>query len=161
MNIRQVKIEDAGEIIKIYNWYVLNTAITFETDVVTLEEMSNRINDKLKMHDWLIGEMDNKIIGYAYYCSFRPRAAYRHTVESTIYLSQHAIGKGYGKLLYTQLLESAKERGFREVIGVIALPNPESVKLHEKLEFSKVGVLRNVGCKFENYINVEIWQKST
>jgi phosphinothricin acetyltransferase len=120
MNIRRVKTDDASNIIEIYNWYILNTTITFETEPVTLEEMKNRINDKLSSYDWLVCEIDNKIIGYAYYGSFRPRAAYKHTVESTIYLSKDYKGKGLGYELYTNLIESAKRNRFREILGVIA-----------------------------------------
>jgi L-amino acid N-acyltransferase YncA len=160
MNIRGAAIDDARAIVDIYNWYVDNTTITFETEAVTVEAMRNRIGEKLSTHDWLVGEENGEIVGYAYYGSFRPRAAYRHTVESTIYLSHEAKGKGYGKLLYAQLLESALSHGFREVIGVIALPNPESVRLHERMGFLKVGILQNIGFKFGTYIDVGMWQKS-
>lgn len=160
MKIRQAKSVDAVEIADIYNWYILNSIITFETDVVSTEEMTIRINEKLQNYDWLVGEVDDKVIGYAYYGAFRARAAYSHTVESTIYLTQEAKGRGFGRLLYTQLIESAMEHGFREMIGVIALPNCESVSLHEKIGFSKVGILKNVGYKFGDYIDTGMWQKS-
>jgi L-amino acid N-acyltransferase YncA len=160
MNIRRATINDATTILEIYNWYIINTIITFETEIVTVETMRNRISEKLMTYDWLIAEVDDKIIGYAYYGSFRPRAAYKHTVESTIYLSKDAQGKGFGRLLYARLIESAKERGFREVIGIIALPNPESIRLHEKMGFAEIGILKNIGHKFDNYIDVGIWQKT-
>lgn len=160
MKIRGASIDDASAITEIYNWYVANTTITFETDSITKEDMRQRIGEKLSIHDWLIGEVDNKIIGYAYYGTFRPRAAYQHTVESTIYLSQAAIGKGYGKILYGRLIESIKGHGFREAIGVIAFPNPESIRLHENMGFVRTGVLRNVGYKFGKYIDIGLWQKS-
>jgi phosphinothricin acetyltransferase len=160
MNIRRAVIDDAQAIVGIYNWYVENTAITFETEAVTIEAMRNRIGEKLSTHDWLVGEENGAVVGYAYFGSFRPRAAYRHTVESTIYLSQEAKGKGFGRLLYSRLIESAASHGFREVIGVIALPNPESVRLHERMGFLKVGILQNIGFKFGAYIDVGMWQKS-
>jgi L-amino acid N-acyltransferase YncA len=160
MNIRRVKTDDASHIIEIYNWYILNTTITFETEPVTLDEMKNRIKDKLSNYDWLVGEIDNKIIGYAYYGSFRPRAAYKHTVESTIYLSKDYKGKGLGNELYTHLIESAKRKGFREILGVIALPNPESMGFHRKKGFIDVGTMKNIGYKFGRYIDVALLQKS-
>jgi L-amino acid N-acyltransferase YncA len=160
MNIRNAAIDDAQAIVDIYNWYIDNTTITFETEAVTVEAMRSRIGEKLSTHDWLVGEENGAITGFAYYGSFRPRAAYRHTVESTIYLTREAKGKGFGKLLYARLIESAQSHGFREVVGVIALPNPESVRLHERMGFIKVGILRNIGFKFGNYIDVGIWQKS-
>jgi L-amino acid N-acyltransferase YncA len=113
--------------------------------------MQERIQEKLRKYDWLVGEVNQEIVGYAYYGSFRPRAAYGHTVESTIYLSQASIGKGFGKPLY---------RNYRELIGGIALPNPQSLALHRKLGFVEVGVLKNVGHKFGKYIDVAFWQMS-
>jgi len=160
MQIRRATTEDAARIAEIYNWYILNTTITFETEVVSPQEMTKRIQEKLTHHDWLVGEVNQEVIGYAYYGPFRTRAAYSHTVESTIYLSQESMGKGFGRILYAKLLESIKRHGFREVIGVIALPNPQSLALHRALGFTEVGVLKGVGYKFERYIDVGVWQLS-
>jgi L-amino acid N-acyltransferase YncA len=160
MYMRPVTAGDAERIAEIYNWYVLNTIITFETDVVSPQEMTKRIQENFINHDWLVGEVNQKVVGYAYYGPFRARAAYNHTVESTIYLSQGSMGKGYGRTLYAQLLQSVKDRGFREAIGVIALPNPQSIALHRAMGFAEVGVLKRVGYKFERYIDVGLWQLS-
>jgi len=158
--MRPVTAGDAERIAEIYNWYVLNTIITFETDVVSPQEMTKRIQENFINHDWLVGEVNQKVVGYAYYGPFRARAAYDHTVESTIYLSQGSMGKGFGRTLYAQLLQSVKDRGFREAIGVIALPNPQSIALHRAMGFAEVGVLKRVGYKFERYIDVGLWQLS-
>jgi phosphinothricin acetyltransferase len=160
MQMRRATAGDAARIAEIYNWYILHTIITFETDVVDPQEMENRIEEKTLHHDWLVGEVNHEVIGYAYYGPFRARAAYNHTVESTIYLAQESLGKGFGRALYTQLLESVKGRGFREAIGVIALPNPQSIALHRTMGFAEVGVLKRVGYKFGRYIDVGIWQLS-
>ena len=160
MQIRRATIGDAERIAEIYNWYILNTIITFETDVVSPKEMKKRIQEKTTKHDWIVGELNQEVIGYAYYGPFRTRAAYNHTVESTIYLSQKSIGQGFGRTVYAQLLESVKSRGFREVVGIIALPNPQSIALHKAIGFEEVGVLKNVGYKFGRYIDVSLWQMS-
>ncbi len=160
MHVRRATAGDAERIAEIYNWYILNTIITFETALVSPQEMQTRIQEKLLSHDWLVGEVNQEVIGYAYYGLFRTRAAYHHTVESTIYLSQESIGKGFGRTLYGKLLESVKDHGFREVIAVIALPNPQSIALHRTLGFAEVGVLKNVGYKFGRYIDDGIWQLS-
>ncbi|MBN1907494.1 MAG: N-acetyltransferase [Deltaproteobacteria bacterium] len=160
MKIRCAKTEDAQHIIDIYNWYIVNTIITFETDPVSFAEMQERIGEKLQNHDWLIAEIDNEIIGYAYYGVFRVRVAYRHTVESTIYLSKEYKGRGLGMPLYSALIDSAKNKGFREMLGVIALPNPESIKFHKKSGFNDAGTLKNIGFKFGRYIDVAILQKT-
>ncbi|MGE5364887.1 MAG: N-acetyltransferase family protein [Bacteroidota bacterium] len=160
MIIRRAEISDAAAIAGIYNWYIANTIITFETEPVASEEMEARIIEKLKKHDWLVAEIANEIIGYAYYGAFRPRAAYGHTVEATIYLLPQYKGRGCGAQLYDELFRSAGERKFREVLAVIALPNPESIRFHEKAGFTHAGVMRNIGCKFSRYIDVAILQKS-
>ena len=86
MQIRRATAGDAARIAEIYNWYILHTIITFETDMVGPQEMTNRIEGKTLDHDWLVGEVKQEVIGYAYYGPFRARAAYNHTVESTIYV---------------------------------------------------------------------------
>jgi L-amino acid N-acyltransferase YncA len=157
---RRAAEPDAQSIADIYNWYVLNTAITFETEPVTLDEMRRRIEERLTTHDWLVAEVNREIAGYAYYGNFRPRAAYFHTVESTIYMSPESTGKGIGTALYSALIRSAAEKRFREIIGVIALPNESSVRLHSKAGFREAGRLEGVGKKFGNFIDVAFWQRS-
>lgn len=160
LTIRRATEEDTKEICRIYNSYVRNSIVTFETTLVEASEMEERIKEKLTKYDWIVGELNRHVVGYAYYGSFRPRAAYRHTVETTIYLSEENTGRGFGKALYAALIRSASEKGFRELIGVIALPNPGSVRLHKSLGFQEVGILREVGHKFGKYVDVSLWQRS-
>jgi L-amino acid N-acyltransferase YncA len=160
MNVRRIKDDDIEQITEIYNWYILNTVITFEMEAVSPSEMKKRVQEKVEKYDWLVGEVNQQIIGYAYYGAYHSRPAYSHTIEPTIYLAQEKIGKGFGKILYAELMRSAEERGFRELIGLIALPNQGSTTLHLKMGFKEIGVLKNVGYKFERYIDVGIWQKS-
>jgi len=160
MMIRKATEEDAEAIAKIYNWYILNTSVTIETETVSQDEMKRRILKKRLKYDWLVGVIGQEIVGYADYGPFRERGAYNHTVESAIYIPLKSIGLGFGKILYDNLIESAKKRGYLEMIGLIALPNPGSVALHRKMGFHEVGVLRNVGYKFEKYVSVSIWQLS-
>jgi L-amino acid N-acyltransferase YncA len=160
LKIRQATEKDASRISEIYNHYVLNTTITFETVAVEPAEMVGRIRGKIAQYNWLVGEVDSQIVGYSCFGSFRPRAAYRETVESTIILDKDYKGLGYGSALYEKLLQSAATLGFREMIVVIALPNPESLKIHRKMGFIEAGLLRNVGFKHGRYIDVGLWQKS-
>ena len=122
--------------------------------------MQKRIRDKMSRFDWLVGEVEQKIVGYSCYGTFRERMAYDKTVESTIILDRDETGKGYGKELYRRLLKSATDSGFREMVAVIALPNPESIRLHFGLEFRERGVLKNVGYKFGKYLDIGFWQRS-
>ena len=142
----------------IYNYYVLNTASTFETAQVDAATMAVRIREKLERHDWLVGDVDGRIVAYAYYGSFRSRPAYGHTVESTVYVDHREGGKGYGKLLYAELMGSAAAKGFRQAVGFISLPNAASVALHRSLGFEQAGFLRGVGYKFDRYVDVAIYQ---
>jgi L-amino acid N-acyltransferase YncA len=160
LNIRQATEEDASRISEIYNYYVLNTTVTFENAVVDAADVVERIREKMAKYNWLVGEVDGRIVGYSYFGSFRPRSAYRETVESTIILDRDCTGRGYGSALYEKLLQSVETMGFREIIAVIALPNPESLKLHRKMGFVEAGVLRNVGFKQGRYIDIAFWQKS-
>lgn len=160
IQIRTVQPDDAVEIAAIYNTYIVDSIITFETEKVTATDMLQRIQKISLQYDWLVVLENGSLLGYAYYTSFRERKAYEHTVESTIYLKKGSFGKGMGSALYLALLESIKRKGFREVIGVIALPNPESIGFHEKLGFQEMGVLKNVGFKFDTYLDVAFYQKT-
>lgn len=159
MDIRQATPADAAGVCAIYNEHVANTLVSFETEPVSAPDMEARIGKKLLHHDWLVG-VQGHIVGYAYYGSFRARAAYRHTVESTIYLDEAVQGQGFGKRLYGALINSAETKGYREIVGVIALPNPASIALHQKMGFEEAGVLKNVGHKFDAYVDVGLWQRS-
>ena len=160
LSIRQAEERDAGRIAEIYNHYILNTKITFETEAGSAEEMAERIRGKINKYDWLVAEDDGVIVGYAYYGEFRARAAYQYTVESTVYVAESMIRKGIGGMLYDRLIESAMHKGFREMIAGIALPNEESVALHYKKGFKEAGVFRGIGYKFGEYIDVAFMQRS-
>ncbi|HNX59685.1 MAG TPA: N-acetyltransferase family protein [Spirochaetota bacterium] len=158
--IRQAEEQDARQIAEIYNHYIRHTKITFETESVTIEEMAERIRGKISRYDWFVAEDNGVITGYAYYGEFRGRAAYHHTVESTVYVAESMMRMGIGSALYDRLIKSAGNKGFREMIAVIALPNEGSVVLHGKKGFNEVGVFRGIGCKFGEYIDVIFMQKS-
>jgi phosphinothricin acetyltransferase len=158
--LRAASADDAEAIARIYNHYVRETIVTFETEPVGVAEMARRIGSVAAKYDWLVAEAEGKLAGYAYYGQFRTRAAYDHTVESTVYVAHDGMGKGVGKALYTELLRAARRRGYREVLGVIALPNPASLALHAAMGFVEVGLLKRVGFKFGEYIDVGLWQVS-
>jgi len=160
MIIRRAIERDAAMIAAIYNYYVANTTSTFETAPVAAETIAERVREKLEHHDWLVGDIDGRIAGYAYYGSFRSRPAYGHTVESTVYVDPAEIGRGYGNLLYTALMVSAASKGFREAVGFISLPNPASIALHRSLGFKEAGLLSEVGYKFDRYVDVAIYQRT-
>jgi L-amino acid N-acyltransferase YncA len=157
--IRKANISDAKAIADIYNYYIHNTTITFEIEPVSESEMENRIRKTLEKYEWIVSENEeNRIVGYSYYNSFQPRAAYKNSVEATIYLDQKELGKGNGNKLFEKLIDIFHQSSFHAIFGVIALPNGPSVRLHEKNGFIKVGELNEVGYKSGKWINVGYWE---
>ncbi len=156
--IRHARPEDAAQICDIYNHYVRETVVTFEESPVSATEMAQRIADTSTRLPWLVWEEGGAILGYAYASPWKARAAYRHSVEASIYLPPHATGRGIGTSLYKALIEDVRARGMHAVIGGAALPNPASVALHERLGFEKVAQFRQVGFKFGKWVDVAYWQ---
>jgi phosphinothricin acetyltransferase len=157
--IRPAKSEDAAQICDIYNHYVRETVVTFEESEVPPNEMAQRIADITAARlPWLVWEESGVILGYAYASAWKVRAAYRHSVEASIYLPPHATGRGIGSSLYRALIDDVRQRGVHAVIGGAALPNPASVALHERLGFEKVAQFRQVGFKFGKWVDVAYWQ---
>lgn len=157
LRVRPAVPEDAPAIAAIYNHYVLNTIVTFEEEPVPVEEMAARVREVSGAGVWLVGERAERLVGYAYAKPFNPRASYRHTFESTIYLHPDATGRGLGPPLYRALLDALATRPVHRVIGGIALPNEASVALHERLGFEPVGRLSEVGHKFGRWIDTGYW----
>lgn len=156
--IRMVDEKDATEITDIYNHYVLTSTATFEVDTISVQDMKARIAAITGTYPWLVLEEDGGVAGYAYASTFRERAAYHPTVESSIYFSPSFCGKGGGSRLYAALIDEVRTRGFHSLIGVLALPNPASVALHRKMGFSCCGVLLEAGHKFGAYVDVAYYQ---
>lgn len=158
--IRNAQVEDAGFIAGIYNHYVASTTITFEEEPVSTGEMARRIQAvQAGGLPWLVAEIDGTVAGYAYATKWRERSAYRFAVESTVYLRHDAHRRGLGKALYEELLAVLAASGVHVVIGGIAQPNPASVALHEKLGFDKVAMFREVGRKFDRWVDVGYWER--
>jgi phosphinothricin acetyltransferase len=158
--IRAVQHQDAKAISDIYNDYIENTAITFEEESVTAQEINKRIikvqSDRLP---WLISEDDSgNVLGYAYASKWRERFSYRFSVEVTVYLSKEHTGKGLGTQLYAALFKQLKANDIHSVIGGITLPNDASVAVHEKFGLKKVAHFTEVGFKFEQWLDVGYWQ---
>lgn len=156
--IRACRPTDAAAIAAIYNHYVRETVVTFEETPVAAAEMAQRMEDVGARFPWLVWDDGDAVVGYAYAAAWKTRAAYRLSVETTIYLAQSHVGRGIGSKIYAALLDEIRERGFHSAIGGVALPNPASVALHEKLGFKKVAQFAEVGRKFDRWIDVAYWQ---
>lgn len=155
--IRFVRLEDAEAIRAIYSQYI-STPITFEIEVPTIEEMRSRISEYSKHFPWLVMERNEEIIAYAYATNFKARAAYRWSVESSVYVDEKHVGQGLGKILYAELMKVLRNNGVLNVIGVITLPNSQSAGLHESMGFQFVGKFPEVGFKNGKWWDVGYWQ---
>ncbi|OMC57644.1 GCN5 family acetyltransferase [Mycobacterium sp. IS-836] len=158
MRVRPATAADAAACVEIYRPYVLDTVITFETEVPTVEEMAARIADARVTHEWLVLDVDGDVIGYAYAHQFNSRAAYQWSVETSVYLAQDRRGKGGGRMLYAELLHRLAERGFRRAFAGIAQPNDASNALHRAFGFRPAGHYRRVGWKLGAWHDVSWWQ---
>ncbi|MEL0652166.1 N-acetyltransferase family protein [Algibacter sp. TI.3.09] len=156
--IRKATLADTSALLEIYNYYVIHTTVTFDEVALSLNAFTEKLELILKDYPCIVFEDNNEILGFAYGSKFRPKPAYNYTVESTVYVKNGAHGKQIGSKLYTELLAQLKQRNFKSVLGVLTIPNPASVKLHEKFGFTQVAHLKEVGFKFDTWLDVGIFQ---
>ncbi len=142
-------------ITSIYAYHVLHGTASFETEPPSLDEMRRRRAELLaNSFPYLTAEADGDIAGYAYASAYRPRAAYRDTVENSVYVRPDLIGRGIGTLLLRALIAECEARGLRQMVAVVGdSANVASVRLHEALGFRLVGVLRAVGFKHGKWLD--------
>lgn len=159
--IRSSRPEDIPAITAIYAHHVLNGTGTFETVPPTAEDMAARRADVLaKELPHLVAEEDGRILGFAYCNWFKPRPAYRYSAEDSIYMADGARGRGAGKQLLTELAKEAEAAGVRKLIAVIGdSANQGSVRVHEAIGFTHVGVLKSCGWKFGKWLDVVLMEK--
>ena len=159
MNIRMVSAEDSEDITEIYNYYIATSHATFELQPINAAEMERRIAETVNHgYPFLVADSVDGIAGYAYGRPFRPRPGYRHAVEVAVYVSESSQGQGIGYALYKNLFDRLFNSDIHTLIATIALPNDQSVRLHEKFGFEKAGHFREVGRKFDRWIDVGYWQ---
>ena len=159
VRIRSAITADAPAIQAIYAPIVRDTVISFETEIPTVQEIAQRIDDTLSTHPYLVAEIDGVVAGYAYASQHRSRPAYRWSADVTVYVAAEARRSGLGRALYGRLLPMLTEQQFHAAFAGIALPNPASVGLHEAMGFTPVGVYREVGYKFGRWCDVGWWQR--
>ena len=147
MKVRDGLPEDAEACALIYAPYVRDTAVSFETEVPSTDEMRRRIVAALDTHAWLVLVDDGRIAGYAYGSPFLSRNAYRWTCEVSVYVESGRRRTGAGRALYDALFVRLQERGFRMLVAGMTLPNDASAGLHRALGFEPVGTYRRIGWK--------------
>ncbi len=158
VTIRSATRDDAASIHAIYAPYVEETTVSFEEFPPTIEEMAKRIEATLKSYPYLVAARDGQVVGYAYAGPQAVRSAYRYSVEVTVYVAESAQRTGVGRALYGTLLPELTERGFHAAFGV-TLPNPGSAGLLEAVGFEYLGIYREVGFKFGEWLDVGWWQR--
>jgi phosphinothricin acetyltransferase len=157
--LRDASPADAGAIATHYNHYVSTTSVCMETEAVDGAEIARCMADVQGGGlPWIVLEEHGRLIGWAYASMWRARPGYRHAVETTVYLAPGLGARGHGTRLYGALLERLRGR-FHCAIGGIALPNPASVALHDRLGFRQVARFEEVGRKFGAWIDVGYWQR--
>jgi L-amino acid N-acyltransferase YncA len=162
MLIRPATPEDASEIARIYGHHVRYGFGTFEESPPTAEDMEQR---RRAVADrglpWLVAEGRDALLGYAYASPFRPRAAYRYTVEDSVYIAPEAVGQGVGRSVLTAVLQACEAAGLRQVMAVIGdSENAASIALHRSLGFHHAGLGRSVGFKHGRWVDILWMQKA-
>jgi phosphinothricin acetyltransferase len=157
--IRTANQNDLPMINDIYNEAVLTTIATFDTIPKTIEERKNWYVSRSSKHSVIVCELENQVVGWASLNVWSDRTAYNGTVENSVYILEKYRGKGYGTLLLGKLIELGKENNFHTIISRITDGNQPSIKLHERFGFEYIGNMKEVGYKFDRWIDVTMMQK--
>ncbi len=157
-SIRLIKESDAQAVLDIYKPYVLDTIISFEYEVPTLDEYVQRIKTNTIYYPWLVCLRADKIIGFAYASKHRYRTAYQWSPESTVYIAPEVHRKGIARILYETLFELLRLQGYFNVYAGVGLPNVKSIAFHKALGFEEIGIFKKVGYKHGNWHDTHWFQ---
>jgi phosphinothricin acetyltransferase len=160
--VRPAADADLPAVQAIYAHHVLHGSASFETVPPDLAEMTRRHADITRRGmPYLVAEADSQVLGYAYAGPYRPRAAYRFTLEDSVYVAEGAAGRGVGRLLLDRLIADATALGYRQMLAVIGdSGNLGSIALHERAGFTHLGTLQSVGFKFGRWLDVVLMQRA-
>jgi phosphinothricin acetyltransferase len=162
ITLRPARPDDLPAITAIYAHHVLNGTATFEIDPPSLQEMTARFTQLTEQrYPYLVAEDGSRVLGYAYAGPYRPRPAYRYSVEDSIYLAPEAIGRGIGKRLLMRLIAECEALGFRQMLAVIGdSENAASIGLHRACGFTHKAVLDSIGAKFGRWVDTVLMQRA-
>jgi L-amino acid N-acyltransferase YncA len=159
LSIRLAVASDLPAINAIYNHYVIHSTCTYQTEPSTAEERSAWFNAHGPGYPVTVVEDDGEVIGWGSLSRFHMRAAYRPTVENSVYIRHDRLARGVGRLVLQDLIRRAEAQGYHSILAGISADQEPSVKLHARLGFVKVAHLREVGRKFEQWLDVVYMQK--
>ena len=159
-NIRFATLEDAQAILSIYEPYIMNTAITFETVTVPIVDFKDRMSRIQAQFPWLVYEVEGRIIAYAYASYYRERAAFAWDCECSVYVSEEAQQRGIATKLYLELFDQLKKQGFYNVYAFITYPHESSIRLHKKFGFREVGIFYKTGYKMGSWWDLMVMEKA-
>lgn len=160
MQIRSAQLLDCQAISSIYNYYVETSTATFALEPETVAEREAWFNQ----HDqnqlpMLVAVLENQVVAFASLSFYHQRCAYRQTVEASIYVDHQFLSRGYGRLLMKELMDAAEKAGFHAVLGLICSENTASIKLMLDYGFFEAGCLKQVGKKYDRWLDVAILEK--
>ncbi|MVW79255.1 GNAT family N-acetyltransferase [Bordetella sp. 02P26C-1] len=160
--IRDSTPEDLPAIHAIYDYHVRHGTASFELEPPSVDEMRARREAVVaRQLPYLVADSDGDILGYAYATPYRPRPAYRYTVEDSVYVKHGIAGRGIGKRLLVELIERCTAGGWRQMLAVVGdSRNAASIGLHARLGFHAVGTLRSVGFKFDEWRDTVLMQRA-
>ena len=164
MNTPQIRPStevDVADITRIYGHYVNHSTATFELELPTQQEMSQRRSNILAQGlPYLVAEQRGAVVGYAYAGHYRPRPGYQYTIEDSVYIDPQHLGCGHGKALLTALIEVCEQGPWRQMVAVIGdTVNVTSIRLHERFGFRTLGTLYSVGYKFNRWVDSVLMQR--
>ncbi len=155
VKIRVATPKDGEALLNIYKGYIENTAITFETEVPSVEVFGQRIENTLNRFPWLVCEVDGVVAGYAYASKHRERAAYQWSADFSIYVDEKYHRRYIAKALYQALEELLRMQGYYTIFAGVTTPNPKSEAFHTAYGFDTIGVFENVGYKLGQWRGVK------
>ena len=157
VKVRDAVPADLRRIAAIYDEQVRTAISTFDLEPRPMSYWEARLSSTEPGDHLLVADAESRVVGYAYSSSYRPRPAYARTREVSVYLDETARGRGLGRLLYDELLRRLRADDVHQVLAVVALPNDASEALHRACGFSRVGLLPEVGWKFDRWIDTALW----
>lgn len=157
--IRPATAGDVEAILAISNWAAQHTPANFAIEPESIDEWTDAFARTSRMHPWIVADDEGDVVGFAKSSPWKRRAAYAHTVETTVYVHPDHFGRGVGRALYSALLPILSAQGYRTLVAGIALPNPASVALHESFGFHRVACFERIGFKLDAWHDVAYWTK--